>query len=138
MFNKQEQKENQDHSQASNTVGKGTAIRGDIETYGIIRVDGTLEGNLKTKSKAFFGQSSTIKGNVVAQNAEVEGHITGTIEVSDVLVLKATAVVDGDIVTDKLVVDSGAKFNGGCKMGVKSREIKIGKQEETTLLKAQS
>lgn len=137
MFNKQEQKESLEQSNSTNQIGKGTVIHGDIETFGIIRLDGKLIGNLKTKSKAVFGQSSVVEGNVVAQNAEIEGHVTGTVSVSDVLILKATAVIDGDIVTDKLIVESGAMFNGGCKMGVKSREIKIGK-EETTLLKAQS
>lgn len=138
MFNKQEQKDTQELSKSTNMIGKGTVIQGNIETFGDLRIDGKLIGDLKTKSKAVFGQSSVVEGNVVAQNAEVEGHVTGTVEVTDVLILKATAVIDGDIVTDKLIVESGALFNGGCKMGVKSREIKIGKKEQTTLLQAQS
>ena len=138
MFNKQEQKDTQELSKSTNMIGKGTVIQGNIETFGDLRIDGKLVGDLKTKSKAVFGQSSVVEGNVVAQNAEVEGHVTGTVEVTDVLILKATAVIDGDIVTDKLIVESGALFNGGCKMGVKSREIKIGKKEQATLLHAQS
>lgn len=138
MFNKQEQQGSQEQSNSTNQIGKGTVIQGNIETFGDLRIDGKLVGDLKTKSKAVFGQSSVVEGNVIAQNAEVEGHVTGTVEVTDVLILKATAVIDGDIVTDKLIVESGAMFNGGCKMGVKSREIKIGKKEQTTLLQAQS
>lgn len=138
MFNKQEQKETQEQSNSTNQIGKGTVIQGNIETFGDLRIDGKLVGDLKTKSKAVFGKSSVVEGNVISQNAEVEGHITGTVEVTDVLILKNTAVIDGDIVTDKLIVESGAIFNGGCKMGVKSREIKIGKKEQTTLLQAQS
>ncbi|MEQ9008514.1 MAG: polymer-forming cytoskeletal protein, partial [Ekhidna sp.] len=84
----------------------------------------------KTKSKAAFGHSSQVDGSVLSQNAEVAGHITGTIEVTEQLVLKATATIDGDIITNKLLVESGATFNGKCKMGVKSKEIKIGKPEE--------
>ena len=138
MFNKQEQKEVQEQSNSTNQIGKGTILEGNIESFGIIRLDGKLIGNLKTKSKAVFGPSSIVEGNVVAQHAEIEGHVTGTVDISDILILKATAVIDGDIVTDKLIVESGAKFNGGCKMGVKSKEIKIGKQEQSTLRKAQS
>ncbi len=138
MFNKQEQKESQVQSNSTNQIGKGTVIQGNIETFGDLRIDGKLIGDLKTKSKAVFGPSSVAEGNVIAQNAEIEGHVTGTVEVTDVLILKATAVIDGDIVTDKLIVESGAIFNGSCKMGVKSREIKIGKREQTTLLQAQS
>ncbi len=138
MFNKQEQQGSQEQSNSTNQIGKGTVIQGNIETFGDLRIDGKLVGDLKTKSKAVFGQSSVVEGNVIAQNAEIEGHVTGTVEVTDVLILKTTAVIDGDIVTDKLIVESGAMFNGGCKMGVKSREIKIGKKEQSTLLQAQS
>jgi len=138
MFNK-EQKEVHEQSNSSNIIRTGTSIEGNVETFGNIRVEGKLIGNLKTKSKAVFGQSSRIEGNVLAQNAEIEGHVSGTVEIAEVLVLKATAVVDGDIITNKFIVESGAAFNGSCKMGVKTREITIGKEEKApTLLKAQS
>lgn len=138
MFNKQEQKEVHEQSNSSNIIGKGTILEGNIETFGNIRVEGKLIGNVKTKSKAAFGHSSQIEGNVLAQNAEIEGHVTGTVEITEVLILKATAVIDGDIVTNKLIVESGAAFNGTCKMGVKTKEIKIGQEEAPSLLKAQS
>ncbi len=137
MFNK-DQKEDQEHSNSSNIIGKGTILEGNIETFGNIRVEGKLIGNVKTKSKAAFGPSAHIEGNVLAQNAEIEGHVTGMVEISDLLILKATSVIDGDIVTNKLIVESGASFNGSCKMGVKTKEIKIGQTEETPLFKAQS
>ena len=138
MLNKN-QKEVEELSNSSNIIGKGTTVEGNVETFGNIRVEGKIIGDIKTKSKAAFGQSSHIEGSVLAQNAEVAGHITGTIEVTEQLVLKPTATIDGDIITNKLLVESGATFNGKCKMGVKSKEIKIGKpesQEEKQVLKA--
>ncbi len=138
MFSK-EQREDQEHSNSSNIIGKGTILEGNIETFGNIRVEGKLVGNVTTKSKAAFGPSAQIEGNVLAQNAEIEGHVTGKVEVSEVLILKTTAVIDGDIVTNKLIVESGAAFNGSCKMGVKTKEIKIGEADESPrFLKAQS
>ncbi|GAB4252164.1 MAG: hypothetical protein Tsb0034_30920 [Ekhidna sp.] len=128
MLNKN-QKEVEELSNSSNIIGKGTIVNGSIETFGNIRVEGKVVGDIKTKSKAAFGHSSQVDGSVLAQNAEVAGHITGTIEVTEQLVLKATATIDGDIITNKLLVESGATFNGKCKMGVKSKEIKIGKPE---------
>ena len=126
MLNKN-QKEVEELSNSSNIIGKGTIVNGSIETFGNIRVEGKVVGDIKTKSKAAFGHSSQVDGSVLAQNAEVAGHITGTIEVTEQLVLKTTATIDGDIITNKLLVESGAVFNGKCKMGVKSKEIKIGK-----------
>ncbi|REE00502.1 bactofilin family protein [Marinoscillum furvescens] len=140
MFNKQEQKVAEELSNSSNIIGKGTIVEGNLETFGNLRIEGKVMGNIKTKSKAAFGSSSQVEGSVLAQNAEVAGHISGTLEVTEVLVLKPTAIIDGDIITNKLIVESGATFNGSCKMGVKSKEIKIGKAdgEEKPLLKAQS
>lgn len=129
MLNKNN-KEVEELSNSSNIIGKGTIMTGGVETFGNIRVEGKVIGDIKTKSKAAFGHSSQVDGSVLAQNAEVAGHITGTIEVTELLVLKATAVIDGDIITNKLLVETGAAFNGKCKMGVKSKEIKIGKPEE--------
>ena len=137
MFNK-DQKEGQEHNNSSNIIGKGTILEGNIETFGNIRVEGKLIGNVKTKSKAALGPSAYVEGNVLAQNAEVEGHVAGTVEITDVLILKSTAVIEGDILTNKLIVESGAAFNGSCKMGVKNKEIKIGQSEERPLLQAQS
>lgn len=129
MLTKSKDKE-VDEVSLSNSIGKGTHIQGNVETYGNILVEGRITGDIKTKSKAVFGQSSKVHGNVLAKNAEVAGHIVGTIEITDLLILKPTAIIEGDIVTNKILVESGAVFNGKCKMNGKSREIKIGKPEE--------
>lgn len=141
MLGKENKKVSEELSNSSNIIGKGTILEGNIETFGNIRIEGKVVGNIKTKSKAAFGHSSQIDGSVLAQNAEVAGHISGSVEISEVLILKPTAVIDGDIITNKLIVESGASFNGSCKMGVKSKEITIGNHEggsKQTLLKAQS
>ena len=140
MFNKEEKKVADDISNSSNIIGKGTAVEGSIETFGNLRVEGKVKGNITTKSKVALGQSSRVEGNILAQNAEVAGEVSGTVEVSELLLLKPTARIDGDIVTNKLIVESGASFNGGCKMGVKVKEIKIGEngQESPEAFKPQT
>ncbi len=126
MFNKDEKKVAEEISNSSNTIGKGTTVEGNIETYGNLRIDGRVIGNIITKSKLVLGQSSQVEGNILAQNAEVFGEIKGRIEVSDLLTLKSSSMIHGDILTSKLIVETGAKFNGGCKMGSVVKEIKIG------------
>jgi cytoskeletal protein CcmA (bactofilin family) len=127
MFsNKEDKKVAEEISISNNSIGKGTTLEGNIESFGNIRIDGKVVGNVKTKSKVALGQSSYLEGNLLAQNAEIEGEVKGVIEVSDILVLKATCVINGDIYTNKLVIESGAKFNGECKMNMAIKEIKIG------------
>lgn len=140
MFNKEDKKAVVELSSSSNTISKGTTVNGDIETFGNIRIEGKVIGNVVTKSKAVLGQSCEMDGNLLALNAEIEGHITGTVEVAELLILKPTAVINGDIVTNKLIVESGAKFNGGCKMGASVKKIEIGgdksEQQKKPLVKA--
>ena len=126
MFtSKEEKRVAEEISNSSNTIGKGTFLEGNVETYGNIRIEGKVTGNVKSKSKVALGPSSFVQGNVMAQNADLEGEVKGRIEVAELLVLKATAVIHGDIVTGKLVVEPGALFNGTCKMGATVKEIKI-------------
>lgn len=126
MFtSKEEKRVAEEISNSSNTIGKGTFLEGNVETYGNIRIEGKVTGNVKSKSKVALGPSSMVQGNVIAQNADLEGEVKGRIEVAELLVLKATAVIHGDIVTGKLVVEPGALFNGTCKMGAAVKEIKI-------------
>lgn len=126
MFASKEQKRvAEEISTSSNTIGKGTYLEGNIETFGNIRIEGKVKGDVKSKSKVALGDSSQVEGNILAQNADIEGEIKGRIEITELLVLKATAVIHGDIVTGKMVVEPGAVFNGSCKMGAPIKEIKI-------------
>jgi cytoskeletal protein CcmA (bactofilin family) len=126
MLNSKEQKRGEEPANSSNTIGKGTFLEGNVETYGNIRIEGKVVGNIKSKSKVAVGPQSHVQGNILAQNADIEGEVKGKLEITDLLVLKATAIINGDIVTGKMVVEPGAVFNGTCKMGAVVKDIKIG------------
>ena len=72
-----------------------------------------------------LGADAEVSGSVVARSGEVAGRISGNIEISEVLILKPTAVINGDILTNQLVVEPGATFNGACKMGHLAKDINI-------------
>lgn len=117
MFKQEKKAVEEQLTTNSNTIGKGTGLVGDIETFGNIRIDGKVKGNITTKSKLVLGNSSFVDGNVLAKNAEIEGEVSGCVEVTELLVLKATANVRGDILTKKLVVEPGAIINATCQVG---------------------
>jgi len=100
-----------------NLIGTGTVIRGDIETAGDIRVDGTLIGRLTAKAKIVLGESAIIEGDMFCQNADISGAVLGNIIVDELLTLKGTGRMHGDVITKKLVIEAGADFTGNCKMG---------------------
>jgi cytoskeletal protein CcmA (bactofilin family) len=128
MFKKDTtKKELEQLSNASTIIGKGTVLEGNIETLGNLRIEGKAIGNVKSKSKIALGDSSIVEGNIIAQNAEIAGEVKGTLEVSDLLILKSGSVIHGDIITNRIIIESGASFNGQCKMGA-VKEIIIGER----------
>lgn len=106
-------------SNITNQFVEGTVIHGDIKSTNDIRVDGTVIGTVQSNSKIAIGKTGKIEGEVYCGSADIEGKILGRLEVKDVLILKKTAIIEGDIISAKLVVEEGAKFNGTCSMGGK-------------------
>ncbi len=105
---------------AHNKISTGTSITGDIDSSGDIRLDGTLNGNLKTKGKVVIGESGKVSGEITCKNADIEGKIEGKINVAELLSLKATSRINGDIIASKLAIEPGAKFSGNCNMSGES------------------
>jgi len=108
-----------------NLIGVGSFIEGNIKTNGDIRIDGMVHGNVASKAKLVQGSSGKIDGEIFAQNGDFQGLVNGNVKIVDVLYLKSTAVVNGDIITGKLIIESGAVFNGKCQMkgGITKMEI---------------
>ena len=111
-------------SNASNIIGKGTTLEGNLDTAGNLRVEGKVIGGIHAKAKIVLSDTAVVEGNMMAQNAEIGGEVQGTIRIAGLLVLKPTARVNGDIITDKLVFEEGAKFNGKCNMDGPVKEPK--------------
>jgi len=102
-----------------NIIGNGTIIDGNVTSGGDIRIDGKLNGNITTKSKLVLGDAGCITGEINCKNSEISGEINGKINVEDILTLRSTAKIFGDIITSKLSVEPGAIFTGTCNMGNK-------------------
>ncbi|MBI3511092.1 MAG: polymer-forming cytoskeletal protein [Bacteroidetes bacterium] len=114
---------NSPDSGSVNIIGAGTSIDGDIISTGDIRIDGTLKGTVKTRGKLVIGPSGSVEGEVNCQNADISGNIRGKVNVSDLLALKSTAKLNGEISTGKLAIEPGADFSGSCSMGGVVKEI---------------
>ena len=104
-------------SASSNSLVAGTTVEGTIYANSDIRIDGSLKGILDCKGRVIIGPEGSIDGEVKCQNAVIEGRFLGKIFVSDLLNVRETANVQGDVVTDKLHVQPGAVYNVSCNMG---------------------
>ncbi|HOY39535.1 MAG: polymer-forming cytoskeletal protein [Bacteroidales bacterium] len=108
-----------------NIIGNGTVIKGDVVSTGDMRIDGLLQGNLQTKGRLIIGATGKLIGEIDCKNSEISGTIEGKIVVGELLTLKSTAKIMGDIITSKLSIEPGAIFTGTCNMGGNQRKPEV-------------
>lgn len=102
-----------------NIIAAGTSFIGDINTSGDCRIDGSIKGNIKSKAKVIVGESGMVEGDISCQSIDIEGKVNANLTVVELLALKSTAVLVGNIIANRISIEPGANFTGNCKMGDK-------------------
>ncbi|QNK76795.1 MULTISPECIES: polymer-forming cytoskeletal protein [Winogradskyella] len=123
-------------STQQNIIAQGTKIVGDIVSQGPFRIDGTIEGNVKTSGKVVVGKSGYIKGTLQGENADFEGKFSGKLILSGTLSLKTTANIEGEVHISKLAVEPGATFNATCSMGGTVKSLATGESSKSQQAKS--
>ena len=116
---------NNDINGKHSRIESSTSIKGDIVSEGDFRIDGTLEGSIKTNGKIVIGKEGLVNGGLSCNNADVEGKIKGNLFVSETLNLRSTCHIEGEVVIGKLMVESGANFNASCSMNKEGKKAEI-------------
>lgn len=134
MFSSKDKKPEKKRVMERNVIAKNTSIIGDIKSDGDFRIDGILEGTLKTNGRVIIGVDGSVKGNVDSTDADIEGKFSGQLLVSKTLTVKSTAHISGDVTIGKLSVEPGATFNATCSMkgAIKELNQKNGQQQKTS------
>lgn len=132
MFKQEKAKSKTENSQEQNKIAPGTKITGNIEAKGCFRIDGCVEGTVKTPGKVVIGKEGYVNGELECENADIEGKFHGNLKISATLTLRSTAVIEGEAVVSKLAVEPGATFNATCTMrgGVKAIRNERGEREQ--------
>lgn len=97
-------------------VASGTRIVGDIESAGVLKIDGRIDGSVTGARQVLLGRGASVHGNVVADEAVIGGSVDGAILAAVRLELQSSAIVNGDIETKSVVVLEGARINGNVRM----------------------
>lgn len=116
---------NNDINGKHSRIESSTSIKGDIVSEGDFRIDGTLEGSIKTNGKIVIGKEGLVNGGISCNNADVEGKIKGNLFVSETLNLRSTCHIEGEVLIGKLIVESGANFNASCSMNKEGKKADI-------------
>lgn len=125
MFSEKKEKVETDYGTGQNRINEGTKLKGDIQSRGVFRIDGEIEGNIKTPSRVVLGKSGVIKGSLFCENADIEGIVEGNLDVTGTLTLRSTARIKGDVAVGKLAVEPGAILNASCVMKGTEKKEKI-------------
>lgn len=121
-----------------NRIVAGTQIEGEINSDSNIRIDGSVKGTIRAKGRLVVGPTGSIHGEIVCENADIEGQINGKISVNGLLSLKSTARLECDILTQKLAIEPGATFSGNCAMGSETKPTPISSETRNVDARAQN
>ena len=120
-------------STGTNSIVTGTKIEGELVANSDIRIDGEIIGKLQCNGKVIIGSEGRFQGDIQCINAVIEGAFTGNLAVKELLNVRETAKINGEINTSKLIVQSGAIFNVTCIMGGQSLKKESRKIDEPVL-----
>lgn len=94
------------------TLGLTTTTVGNITTDESIKVEGILNGGLKTSGNIFV--SGSITGDISGQNITILGKVFGKVKCEGALILSSTGTLKGDIYAKNIIIEDGATLNGKC------------------------
>lgn len=113
MFGKDEKKKG---GEVIGFIGKGMSMEGKLAFNETVRVEGSFKGEIDATGTLVLGEGGSIEGKIKVGTAIVSGEITGTLEASQRVELRAPAKMTGDIKTPTLIIGEGVVFEGSCIM----------------------
>ena len=97
-------------------ISAGTSVRGEISSPMDMRIDGHFDGRICSQGRVVVGEHARIKGDIICQNADFWGQMTGNFYVRETLSLKAGCTVAGELHVKRIQIELDAQFNGTCRM----------------------
>ena len=98
-------------------IGAGMTIKGDSETNGSIRIEGTIRGSVRAGKSVVVGRDGLVDGSIYTQDAVISGRVSGGIHAVSRLELLATSEVSGELEAPRMQVEEGAKVQGQVTVG---------------------
>ena len=133
--NKTEMSNTTNNGSGATLIGAGTTLKGDIKSNNDLRVDGTVIGNINSNAKIIVGTSGVVEGDIMGNQADIVGKVSGNIRAKELLQLRGDSTVTGNIYAGKLQIEPTATFNGQCHMGANVVEISKNEQQAQAIAK---
>ena len=98
-------------------IGAGMTIIGDVETDGVVKVEGRVKGSVRATQQILLAPGGMVEGNLETKEAIIGGEVRGTVRAEDRVEVQASSSIHGDIVTARIAILEGGQVNGEIKMG---------------------
>lgn len=119
-------------------LGTDAFFRGDIESQGSVRLDGTLEGQVTINGDLYIGDNGRLKGNAVAHNIIVAGRVEGNLQARGRIEIMTSGYIEGDVTSETLVIDEGGILKGCSHMEKNKKPAVINGSEKNKKEKGNS
>lgn len=94
-------------------IGKSVIVKGELSGSEDLYLDGEVEGNIDLHNhNLVIGPNGRVRANVSAKDVVIHGKVDGNVTGVDKVELKKSAVLNGDISTQRIVIEDGAFFKG--------------------------
>ena len=100
----------------TSVIAPGMKIVGDVETSGILKIEGTVQGSIRGARQVMLGRSGVIQGDVQAEEVILGGRVIGTVTATERVEIQSNSVIEGDVHTRSIVVFEGGLLNGNVRM----------------------
>ncbi|NIO16147.1 MAG: polymer-forming cytoskeletal protein [Deltaproteobacteria bacterium] len=98
-------------------IGEGTYFEGKFSFKGVVRIDGSVKGELKCDGTLIIGETGVLDASIATRDAIIRGKVNGDIKAEGRLELKAPCAVVGDMTAQTLVVEEGVSIDGNVVTG---------------------
>lgn len=113
-------------------VDSGCTIRGELEFTTSFRIDGRIEGTIRSKAELVVGEGGVVEGEIDVARCLVGGEVRGTIRATEQVLLHASAKVWADVHSPALVMEDGAFLEGSVSMEPKEVKKNTSKADEAS------
>lgn len=120
---------------ALSIIAAGMTVHGDIESNGVVKVEGRVEGTIRAARQVLIGRQGEVKGDLDTPEAVVGGKVEGRITTTERIEIQGTAIVNGDVFTKAILILEGGRINGTVRMEEKVTRLRTGEQKAVAVVR---
>jgi cytoskeletal protein CcmA (bactofilin family) len=95
-------------------IGSSVVVKGELSGSEDLYLDGEVEGSIELRDHNLtVGPNGRVRANINAKDVVIHGNVQGNVSGNNRVELRKSAVLIGDIATQRIVIEDGAYFKGG-------------------------